>query len=451
MRQALRQFRSLAFRLNRSLRRPISNRKGVALIMAVSALVILTYLAMEVSYDSNVEYTVNAQALNRIKAYYAAKSAVQLGLLRVKIYQQLMSSPAGSQLGSLADQIWKMKLAWPIPIPEGMNAVDRGTLTKSKSESIMDASWDLDIVDEGSKIDLNDLVSPSKKMREITREQISNIFKQASENDEDWRKKLNDIRPEEIVNNLTDWQSDKWQGVGGGDKRSAFAKLGPGYPPNRAFRTLAEVRLVPGISEEIYDLLLPRITIYGMKAINPNSADTKVLQSLDPSFNDKIVKDLDEFRKGDRGPFTGTDDAKCSEAFWAKATEFGARPAENAKNIPMTCKSLSTFRITASGIFGEGKNVIRRDIEAIVMNLSQSANRVKKLVEEEKKAATGAATAGATGTTAGTTTGTTAGATAGTTGGTTTAATTGSPSGSSNNSNEPLPKGPPRIVYWREQ
>ncbi|RYZ80812.1 MAG: hypothetical protein EOP06_24670 [Proteobacteria bacterium] len=61
----------------RTLLEQVRNEKGMALIIAITVMIMITWIAMEVSYDSLVEYNVNANALNRLKAYYAAKSGVE--------------------------------------------------------------------------------------------------------------------------------------------------------------------------------------------------------------------------------------------------------------------------------------------------------------------------------------------------------------------------------------
>ena len=60
------------------------NQKGVALMIAIFTVVIVLYLAMEILYETNIEYAVNAQAVHKVKAYYAAKSGYELSLLRIK-------------------------------------------------------------------------------------------------------------------------------------------------------------------------------------------------------------------------------------------------------------------------------------------------------------------------------------------------------------------------------
>ena len=77
------------------------NQKGLALLLAMFTLTIVSFLAMELSYQTNVEYIVNSQSIQRLKAYYAARSGMELSLLRIKLYSQVQGQYA-QMLGSQA-------------------------------------------------------------------------------------------------------------------------------------------------------------------------------------------------------------------------------------------------------------------------------------------------------------------------------------------------------------
>lgn len=405
--------------LGRSLRAPLSNNRGVALMIAIAAVMLIMYFAMEVSYDSNVEYIVNSQGLNRVKAYYAAKSGMQISLLRIKIYQQAQDR-FGEQLGSsaLLDQIWKFPFAWPLPIPDELNAVDKDNFKKISKESSMDASYFVTIEDEGSKIDLNDLISPSKQLQEATRQQLLNIFEQKKQEDENFAREHGNVRFDELVDSIADWMSPKLQSVNGGDKRAKFSELNQQaqtpeyYPPNRAFRTVAELHFIPGMKDEFYDLLEPRVTIYGMKGINPNLANKEVLKSLDPGMTDEAIAAIIKRREteSEGGPF------KCangtSDDFWNFVqTSTRVRLMGDPKTIPMVCDSVMNFKIRSSGEFAGAS----REITAIVMDFNKTATKIKSYTDAEKKAS--------------------------------------DPSGgaAAKPKKDPIPKGPPRIVFWSEK
>lgn len=410
--------------LGRHLRQSLNNQKGVALMVAIACLMLIMYFAMEVSYDSSVEYIVNSQGLNRVKAYYAAKSGMQLSLLRIKIYQQAQSK-LGAQLGNspMLDKIWQFPFAWPLPIPDEISAVDKDNFKKIFKESTMDASYMVTIEDEGSKIDLNDLNSPSKALQESAKRQLLNVFEQKKLSDENFQREYANVRFEELINSIADWMSSKSESFNGGDKRSAYGDLNQAaqsdyYPPNRSFRTLAELHMVPGMTDELFNLLQSRVTIYGMKGINPNLANKDVLKSLDPAMTDEVVNDIVKRREteAEGGPFKCDQDGGSSD-FWNFVTGRGIRLVGDPANIPITCDTVMNFKIRSTGEFAGAT----REITAIVMDLNRTASKIKSFVDKEKK------DAGAAG--------------------------GGKPSGGTdkNAAKDPLPKGAPRIVYWSEK
>ncbi|WP_413287882.1 general secretion pathway protein GspK [Bdellovibrio sp. HCB337] len=391
----------------------------MALIMAVTCVLVISWIAMEVSYDSLIEYNVNVNSLNRLKAYYAARAGVDLSLLRIKTYQQAQSQ-FGKQLGGnseMLDQIWKFPFAWPVPVPDGLNAVDKDQIASSLKESIMDASYVVTIEDEGSKIDLGDLVSPSKVLQESTRRRILEIFQSKIKDDQEFQRKYGNYRFEELVNAITDWQSKIRSSANGGDKRAFYSDYPDNFPPNRAFRTIQEVRMVPGMNEDFYELLEPAITIYGMKAINPNEASKEVLKSLDPEITDEIADEIIK-RRGDPnlgGPF------KNKEDFWGFITGRGARLGEKTEETPLVFDKVTNFRIKSTGEYAG----VSREIVAVVMDLQSVANTVKGYVDKEKQQQQ---QPGATPT-----------------------PTPNNPQNPAQSQSAPLPKGPPRIVYWGER
>ncbi len=394
----------------------------------MTSLMFMVYITTELTQDSAIEYIVNSQEMNRIKAYYAARNSMQIALLRIKLFQQASKLPLPESFASQLDLIWKFPFAWPLPLPADLNSVDKEIMSQISGESFMDATYTHSIEDEGSKIDINDLASPSKTLREVTKKQLLNVFEQKLAADEDFRTEHQNTRFEDIINKIYDWMSDtNTSSDGGGDKRSNFSQLGTGYPPNRGFRTIEELRLIPGMTDEFFDLLATRITIYGMKAINPNLATKEVLMSLDTGMTEEAVNEAIERRndplKG--GPFKGTSE-ECSKGFRSFVEGRGARLTKEFDEIPMICDKVFNFRVKATGLFGVGKNALAKNITAIVVDLNKSANQIKSYVEKEKKEANPQQ------------------------GQNPQNPPTQAESGSTTATPDPLPKGAPRVVYWNE-
>ena len=81
----------------RTLTRPVRNNRGLAILMAVFAMTLMLFIAVEVSYDTSVEYLMAAQQVNRLKAYYAARAGLEISLLRIQIYKKAIAQ-FGEQL-----------------------------------------------------------------------------------------------------------------------------------------------------------------------------------------------------------------------------------------------------------------------------------------------------------------------------------------------------------------
>lgn len=411
----------------------LKNEKGVAMIMAITAMGLLTYLAMEIMYDSTVEYTVNSQSLNRLKAYYAARSGADLGLLRIKMYEQAIEKIPKDQkemAGQYIDEIWRFPITWPLMLPEDMQAVDKDMMSDTVKESYMDASFALNITaEESSKIDLSDLVSKAESLKKTATRRLIDLFEQKKLNDEEWRKKYGNFRPEELINNIADWMSDTYTSANGGDKRSGYEDLNRDakgtLPPNRGFRTLQELRLVKDMNDDFYDLLIPQVTLWGMRGVNPNISSKEILMSLDIGITSEVADKLIERRNDDNkgGPYKSPDD------FWSFATQSGARlETPDADRVPLVFEELTTFRIKSTGEYGGAL----REIELVVADLPKISATVKKAIDQQKSTSPD-------GTPSSPSEGDPAAAVGETPGGTP-APTTKNPS-----------KGPPRIVYWTEK
>lgn len=400
----------------------IQNNRGIAIITAILALAFLTYLATEVTYDATVEYAVHSQGLKKLKAYYAARSGVEISLLRVKAYQQVVKQ-LGDDAANLPmiNLIWQFPLQWPLSLPTedvNLSLSDQESLEDAKEGSLIDATFDTQISDEGSKIDLNDLVSPSKVLRENARRQLLNTFNQEMENNEKFAARYRNFRFEELINQIADFMSDKRESLNGGEKAAAFSSTEyQGYPPNRAFRTLSEMRILPLMDDQLFKILENRVTVFGVKGINPNTASREVLMSIDTSITEAVADQLIRRRENDAegGPF------KSPEDFWNAMQMYGGRPPANPAEIPIITDAIASFRIKSTGVYSN----VRSQIEVVVMDLDSVSKRVADFVKKERQPPGGSGVPG--------------GVTPG-----------GNPPGGSGNNTGSASMGPPRILYWFE-
>lgn len=358
--------------------RPFKNQQsGAALLMAIFTITMLSIIANEISYESNVELIVATHSVNQVKAHYAAKAGVEISLLRIQIFRKAASALEGQDAipKSMIDMIWNTPFVWPPPIPEDTSLVDKDQIQSAIKASNMESTYYATIEGESGKIDINDLASPSKVIAASVRAQLLQIFASRMENDEEFSERFRGFDFERLMNNITDWTDENTESLNGGDESSNYADIDAGdakIPPNAPFKTIQELHMVSGMTDEIFEILAPRITVFGSKGINVNQADKDILMSLSPQITAERADKIIEARTDpDRGPF------KDEEDFIGYLGTLGVtgnpfKEGDDVK-IPLIFDPEMNFRIRSTGRSGK----VEREITAIVYDFDRVKSRLK--------------------------------------------------------------------------
>jgi general secretion pathway protein K len=374
--------------------RMLKDNSGAALMMAIFTMTMLLTVSMDMLFETSVEIQVSSQAVNQVKAYYAAKAGVEIALLRIHIYKKAMSM-AGSMLPnkSMLDPIWNVPFAWPPVIPGAASGADKSDIKSAVKESLMKSQYLVTIESEGSKIGINDLASPSKVVADSTKQQLMQIFASKMESDEKFASKYRGLDFGKVLNNVADWVDEDHDSRNGGDESALYANL-PGskgtsqfMPPNQPFKTLKELHMVEGINDDLYDMLESRITVFGDKGININYASKDVLMSLTPLITaEKADKIVESRTDPNRGPFK---DEKEFLDFLNNKLSIPGNPFEgkdktDQTKVPLIFDAEYNFRIHSTGVAGK----VNKDIIAIVYDLDRVKERLKTLMATQSPSPT---------------------------------------------------------------
>jgi general secretion pathway protein K len=424
-----------------------NSEKGAALILALSATTLLLVIATEVMFETSVEYVVSSQSVNQVRAYWAARAGAEMSLLRIHIYRQALAIGAEKLPNPrILDEIWRQPFLWPPPVPEGLSLVESDAIKKAVNASdltTLKISYLSTIEAEGAKVDINDLGSPSKIMSEAANRQILQLFQNKMENDENFATRFRGFNFQEVVNNIADWIDADDESRNGGSEKSLYTQRPRSdfLPTNQPLRTLAELHLVAGMTDTLYDVLSPAVTLYGGKGINVNQADKNVFKAMGAAFTDeKISRIIADRSDPNRGPFKDEEDFLQ----YLSSIGIGGNPFDlgDGAKVPLVFEPETMFRIRSTGKAGPAQS----DIVAIVYDAEKVRSRLEKaLVTQSTKRATGAAYEANGSTPAGT------GA----------ASESASESGDSkkkeaakdgtDKSPESVPLRRPKIVYWNEE
>ncbi len=123
-------------------------RRGVALLMVITAIAILTAVAVEFSYRSRVEARLAANARDQLRAYYLARSAVSLTRLVLHFQRQVDAIQIPNIAGMLGGLLGG---AGGIPgMPAGGMPQLPGALSGAAGGSMHIRLWDVIPVDSGT-------------------------------------------------------------------------------------------------------------------------------------------------------------------------------------------------------------------------------------------------------------------------------------------------------------
>ena len=420
----------------KSVKGRLKNDRGIALLISIFFVFMVSVIVVEVSKDTGAEYVIASNEVDRVRAYYAAKSGLQLGLLRVLLYQKAVAQ-FGDQLKDqrqLLDLIWSFDFVYPPEIPEGLSQVSSDLITESTKDSYFgnQTKYYVTIKSEGSKIDINNLGSSVKPLAEGVREQILRIFQDEVSNNDAFYDEYRSENFEELGNNMADWVDANQESLNGGSEANVYPELDREfYPPNEPFKTLDEIRLVAGMNDDFFNLIKDRVTVFGVKGVNINYAKKEVLMALDEQLDeeavDAIQKQINDQENG--GPFPNIDAFKkfAEEELAIDWNQF------NKAGVPLLFEAEYNFRITS---IGQHKNTTR-EIEVVTYNIDaikENLEAALKTQDEREKTTTDDASAPTS--------------TPATTDGSTQPATPQTQN--EEDKKKPVPQGRPNIVYWWE-
>lgn len=280
--------------------------RGVALLMVLGALAILTVMLTEFQDASSAELGSSLAARDQVRAEYAAKSGVNLTRLLIAAEPTIRTNLA-VLTGNSQIPVWEYTDVILGAFNDEENAgtfegVSGMRVADGRNLGMEGAGFELTVVDEDSKINLNvaaraDTVSALRMAEQLVSmiggPQHDEFFAEAEDENGNRLDRLT------VCSALIDWvdpNTDRDPCDGGetataaGPEDSYYQLLDRPYQrKNAAFDSLEELHLVQGVSDEFYErFFFPDIddeksrvvTVWGSGKVNVNSANARTLLAL---------------------------------------------------------------------------------------------------------------------------------------------------------------------------
>lgn len=308
----------------------IKNEKGIAMILVLGAVTLLTLITTQYAYNANINYNLAKNEVRRTQAYFLALSAINLMKLEIKLERdfkaQVSASPAAGMVagnlgGPLCQQfpvstaILRSIFLGQAP-PEGSEKEGEGAgggeeggekaaagspapfigaMQVEAAKDFLAFKGDFEGVceDESAKFNLNIFAgkNPAEQVLsganeyDMAKQMLTTLLSQ---------KEFEKLFPKErekaisdIVRNIADWVDEddrmsEYGGVSTGSENSIYAKgiMDVANTKNGKYLTLDELYLVADVSEDWFYPLKDKFTIYGEGQVNVCTAPNEVVAAL---------------------------------------------------------------------------------------------------------------------------------------------------------------------------
>jgi hypothetical protein len=329
-------------RLTKSFKKFKQDRRGVALLIVLSAMATLAVFVGEITYTAQINQKLAYDRLDQVKAQALAKSGLKLALLRIRAYSEIKKAIGAATGGNAAaaaaassmipkaiiEKIWSE----PITIPfsgdiSSLPSAAKDALGKFRKDSAMEGKLYISIEAQSDKFNLNSILpafasiagasptaspgaptnapgttataSPSPtgtptasydpvQARVLFLDHMKTIFQKKFDSDEKFREFYRNYRVEDLVEDILGWSDLSYDST---REQSAI------IPFKKApFYNISELNYLLSVDDDVYNLLASQFTASIGSAINVNAIKEPVLRALVPQMTDDEVKKFFEFR-----------------------------------------------------------------------------------------------------------------------------------------------------------
>ncbi len=275
--------------------RTFGGQRGVALIVVLTAVAVLSVAVAEFSYNTRINVGMTHHSEKEVQAYFAARSGIMIALFTLEakeVVDKVIGMYASFLGGANTNQIEIWRAIEPLCAGfssgkfalYGIDFVDFEGVGGMGMPKGQEFNCTVDL--EDGRINLNSVTTTEDKQALYS--ELRGVFMQQFTSD---LFDENERRVDELIAAIIDWadQDDNKtqveQGLvvesmgGSGEGGGHYSKHGYEVK-NAKYDTVEELRYVDGVTDGVYCLLKDRVTVYNTEKLNVNTADLEVIKGL---------------------------------------------------------------------------------------------------------------------------------------------------------------------------
>lgn len=370
-------------RLKQDLSKILTNQRGVAIMMIMTAIILLMAIYGEFTFESKISRIKAINILDRSQAKLMAESGMQLAMARLRLYKEAYNKVQGNASAKnavqpqLLNQLWEVPFMYPIPITSEASRAFKDTVEKFSSESLLEGEMKVSIQNISNRLNLNMLridmtkynpnaddesartdtqsminMADNAILTDVSVDQslfflLKRLVDEKKQTDEGFEDRYSNLNYQELITGLKYFISDfgsMGQDPLAGEAEANFQRI-PLTPKFGPMGSASELYAIPGWNDELIELIQNEFSVYPTTQIDFNKLTANMLKILIPSMSDDEVKEFflwrddpekpqfmnskDDFKKyivNQERLMSETDFENRMKLFESKGISFGSNP-----------------------------------------------------------------------------------------------------------------------------
>ena len=265
------------------------DNRGVALIIVLTGITVLAAFSAEFSYRSRVDVRVATNLEKQIQAYFHARSAMEIVRLVVTSQKFVDQAVAAFGMKSSGFELWRFACKFAeVFNTASLNflGIELMNLKGTEGLGVEKGGFSCEIVPEDAKISLNSVATVAARKTLFTK--LYALLR--GQVDPDTKGGRDDRKAAELILNIMDWvdpddeRSDidsngNFVQAGGAGENTSYSRYG--YKARNAkMDTVEEVRLIEGMTDDLFCRFGNNFTVYDTDKLNVNEADPLLIRAI---------------------------------------------------------------------------------------------------------------------------------------------------------------------------
>jgi hypothetical protein len=403
----------------------LNNEKGVALLLIMSSITILTYVLADFTFGTKLNKIRVQNVQDKLQAQLNAEAGLLFSLGKLRIYKEAWNLLEKKE--SMKEKIDPAMLAetiltpfvYPIPVAKEANLIQKGAIEDFHKEIHLPGSLTIITTVVSGFLNINNLIIQKEKKKDkedenqdfeneeeksapihisIQKKMIESLTKlmdDKKESDEEFDLLYGRLEPEKLIKELKYYvnnpknyeEADKAQV----DAIFVESEITPKHGP---LTSLDELYLLPSWPDAIVDLMKDQLSVHEVSVIPLNEINNAQLKLIFPNIDEDQIKEFFKYRDGseeeklDPNPFKSESEFKSyiiNDLAVVDDTTYDKNIQKLAESGLVLGTAGKLFKVNIKGEYGRASYKLTAYIDLPIKPAPKAKKKPKAENEDEAK------------------------------------------------------------------